>query len=211
MDAATFLATAELAEQLIGDPEVADRWNEDSALDGYTIGGLAGHLARAVLTVERYLAESGDAEGSATDAAGYLVRALGSHDPVASDFHARVRARGDEEAGRGPADLVRLLRESRRSLAVELADIDPRRRLAVLDGTVLTVADYLDTRLLELVIHLDDLAVSIGRRGAEGVPSDAYATVASVLARVAVQRVGGLETIRSLSRRERHPEAVRAL
>ena len=211
MNATTFLMTAELAERLIGSDEVADRWNDDSALDGYTVGGLAGHLARAVLTVERYLAETGDVEGDPTDAAGYIVRTLGSHDPVASDFHSGVRARGEETASKGPTRLVRLLQDSRASLATQLADVDPSRRLTVLDGTVLSVEDYLETRLLELVIHLDDLAVSLGHDGADGIPPDAYATVAAVLARVAVQRVGGLETIRSLSRRERHPEAVRAL
>lgn len=211
MDATTFLATAEVAERLLDSDEVAARWRDDSALDGYTVGGLAGHLARAVLTVERYLAGTGGVEGAPTDAAGYLVRALGDHDPVASDFHGRVRARGEEEAGRGPEELVRLLRDSRAALADQLADLDPGHRVAVLDGTVLSVADYLETRLLELVVHLDDLAVSLGHDRAEGVPADAYATVASVLARVAVQRVGGLETVRSLARRERHPAAVRAL
>lgn len=211
MQAHTFLTTADVAERMIASPQVAEMWDEDSVLEGYTVGGLAGHLARAVLTVDRYLTQADEPDGEPTDAAGYLLRALGSHDPVSSDFHARVRERGEQEAREGPTALVNRMHEARRSLADTLAVIEPSRRLAVLDGTVMSIEDYLETRLLELVVHLDDLAVSIGEDGPTGIPGDAYATVAAVLARVAVERAGPLETIRSLARRERHPEAVRAL
>jgi hypothetical protein len=40
---AVFLAAAEVADALIGSDAVGDRWGHDSALPGYTVGGLAGH------------------------------------------------------------------------------------------------------------------------------------------------------------------------
>lgn len=210
MDATTFLDAAGTAEQLIGSTAVADRWEDASALEGYSVGGLAGHLARAVLTVEHYL-DQPVPDGAPTDAAGYLVRALASHDPVSSDFHGRVRQRGEQVASRGQEALVAELREARLVLTDRLAAVESGRHLAVLDGTVLPIEEYLETRLVELVVHLDDLAVSVAQDGPGDLPAAAFETVAAVLARLAVRRAGPLATIRSLARRERHPEAVRAL
>lgn len=96
-------------------------------------------------------------------------------------------------------------------LAERLPTVDPHTLVAVRDDIVLPIEAYLRTRLVELVLHLDDLAVSVQRDGADAVPPEAYADVAAVLARVAVERSGPRATIRSLARRERHPEAVRAL
>lgn len=210
MDAALFLRVAAVAEDVVGDPRVGARWDEPSALQGYTVGGLAGHLARAVLTMDRYL-DGGVAEGRQTDAPGYLVDAMGTHDPVTSGFHAKVRERGEQEAQQGPAALTARMREARTSLAGRLDGVDPEQPIAVLDDAVIAVGEYIDTRLIELVVHLDDLAVSVGTGIGDEVPPEALERVASLLARVAARRVGGLATVRSLARAERHPDAVRAL
>lgn len=212
MDAETFLAAAARAERLIASDRVAERWERPSALDGYRVGALAGHLARAVLTVARYLDRPVPPdEHEPIDAAGYFVRVLASHDPVDSDLHRRVRERGAQEAAEGPAPLVAQLARTRRELADRFPSIDPGHHVAVLDDAVLTVEQYLETRLVELVVHLDDLAVSVGLDGPDDVPVDAYEVAAAVLARIAGRRVGHLATVRSLARRERHPDAVRAL
>ncbi len=204
------LEVAELAETLLASDEVAQAWERPSALEGYTVAGLAGHLARAVLTLERYLDEP-VADAPPTDAAGYLVAVLGAHDPIGSDLHRTVRQRGDDEAAEGQAALVERLAAARRTLTARLADEDLQRPIAVLAGTVLPIEAYLETRLVELVLHLDDLAVSVGRDDAADVPDAAVESVARVLATLAARRVGGLPTIRSLARRERQPDPVRAL
>ncbi|MGH3443436.1 MAG: maleylpyruvate isomerase N-terminal domain-containing protein [Nitriliruptorales bacterium] len=207
-----FHGCAKAAQRLIEHDAVAARWDEPSALEGYTVGGLAGHLARAALTVERYLeAPEPPPDREPADAAGYLVAVLGAHDPVDSEFHRAVRARGAEAAADGPAAVAASLREARTRLAAGLDAATLERRVEVLDGLVLTVEEYLRTRILELVVHVDDLSVSVGLPGADGVPADAYDMVAAVLARVAARRHGGLATVRSLARRERHPDAIRAL
>jgi hypothetical protein len=210
MDATAFLACAQVAEELIASDTAAERWREPSALTGYTVGGLAGHLARAVLTLDGYLAGPAP-QVEPTDAAGYYLRVLAAHDPVSSDFHLRVRQRGEEEAADGPAALAARLRDARDALADRLATVEAGRLVAALDGTALPVEEYLQTRLVELVVHLDDLAVSIGLAEPAGVPDAAYETVAVVLTRLAVRRTGGLPAVRSLARRERRPDAVRAL
>lgn len=213
MTSHVFLHLAAAAEDALRRDALATRWSEDSALAGYSIGGLAGHLARAVLTVDRYLDEPATA-GEPTDPAGYLVRVLGTHDPVTSALHTGVRARGDEEAANGPIELADRIRDARCRLGERLATTPPGQPIEVLDGVVLTLDDYLRTRVVELVIHLDDLGVSLGGDVVDvedAIPDEAYAITASVLAQVAVARVGGRATVRSLARRERHPDAVRAL
>jgi hypothetical protein len=210
VNATSYLSIAALAERLIGEPVVARRWAEDSALAGYTVGGLAGHLARAVLTVDRYL-DGEVVSGVPVDAAGYFVRVLGAHDPLTSELHTSVRARAMQEAADGPGALVERLGQSRRALHARLAEVDPAAQIAVLDDTVMSVESYLETRMVELVVHIDDLAVSVGRDIADDIEPRAYATVAAALAQLAAAREGGLATVRSLARRERQPEAVRAL
>lgn len=210
MDATTYLSTAELAERVIGGRGVAAKWAEQSALVGYSVGGLAGHLARAVLTVDRYLDQPAPV-GEPVDAASYFVRVLGGHDPVASDLHRAVRNRAVAEAAEGPTALVARVAAARRDLQVRLGATDGAATIAVLDDAVMSVEGYLQTRLVELVIHLDDVAVSVGEDISLEITQEAYAAVASVLSQVAVVRAGGLATVRSLARRERQHDAVRAL
>jgi uncharacterized protein (TIGR03083 family) len=209
VDAELFLTCADVAADAIGSDAVAGAWHEPSALEGYTVAGLAGHLARAVLTVDTYLSRPPVPPEGLTDASGYLATVLGDHDPIDSDLHRAVRERGREAAGADPAALAETVRRTAARLAGELDRETLDRAVEVLDGVVLTVADYLRTRLVELVVHLDDLAVSVGL--AVPIPDDAARVVAGVLAETAARRDGALATVRGLSRRERHPDAVRAM
>lgn len=210
MDATLYLDAAEAAEHLIGAPRVAERWTRPSALEGYTVGALAGHLARAVLPVESYL-DAPVLDTTEVDAAGYFARVLADHDPVTSELHAAVRERSRGTAGAGPAALSDEVGHARTALAHRLAEERGDRWVAVVDGIVLRLDSYLDTRLVELVVHLDDLALSVGLPWATGVPDAASERVAAVLARLACRRQGPIEVVRGLARRERHPAPVRAL
>lgn len=211
-----FLAAAATAADLIDSAEVADRWDRPSALEGYTVAGLAGHLARAVLVVEPYLdatdadpAAAGSAPTSAqVDASGYFAAVLGDHDPLESDLHRGVRERGASMAADGPATLAATVRTSAEHLATRLDAATLRRPLQVLDGMNVPLEQYLATRLVELVVHIDDLAVSV--EVAPDLSEDACLAVAGILGQTAARRVGGLEAVRALARRERHPDALRA-
>lgn len=61
-----FLAMAERVETTLGSQAVAKHWQDPSALEGYSVAGLAGHLARGVLTVEKYLEAPASSEHSDT-------------------------------------------------------------------------------------------------------------------------------------------------
>ncbi|MGI8575390.1 MAG: maleylpyruvate isomerase N-terminal domain-containing protein [Egibacteraceae bacterium] len=207
-----FLHASRQAVQLIQRDEVRDRWEEPSALDGYSIGALAGHLARAALTVEQYLSapEAPDAT-ELLDAPAYFSAALVAHDPVHSDFHRAVRARGEEVGRPGALSLASELDALIGPLGERLRETALQQRITVLGGAVMTVEEYLKTRLVELVIHTDDLASSAGLDATAFVTDDAAREVAAILGAIAADRAGGLAVVRSLARRERAPEAVRAL
>lgn len=207
-----FLELARTAADLVASDEVRRRWSQPSALRGYEVGGLAGHLARAVLTVESYLDAPEPAEDRAlSTAVDYFVAVLGAHDPVDSEFHSAVRRRGAEAAADGPEVLTASLRAATARLRDRLRAIDPaHKRVVVLQDLTLTLDEYLRTRVAELLIHLDDLAVSLGL-GSPDVPGDACRVVAGLLGELAAVRAGGLATVRSLARAERHPQPVRAL
>lgn len=186
-------------------------WTQDSALEGYTVSGLAAHTARAVQTVAAYLdAPPPPPEAAVVDAAGYVVRALADHDPVTSDFHTSVRARGDAAAQAGCRAVADAAAEALNLLTPRLSATRQDQVIAVLDGIAISLGDYLRTRIVELVVHLDDLSASVGDLTYE-LDDSAWRITAEVLAAVAVARLGGPEVVRSLSRAERHPGPVCAL
>lgn len=132
-----FLAMAERVEETLGSGAVAKHWQDPSALEGYSVAGLAGHLARGVLTVEKYLQAPAPSEDSeATDAPGYVVAVLDDQDTVDSDFHRPVRARSLETAAGGAASLAREVRETRERLARHLNDAIRDQRIKVFQGAV---------------------------------------------------------------------------
>ena len=196
-----YLDAAALAVDLIRSPAVGERWDQPAVLTDYDVGALAAHLGRAVFTLEIYLdAAEPDASADVVDPAGYYAAVLGDADPVDSDLHRGVRARSVAAAEAGQEALVADLE---RSLARQRAlDLDPERLVAVLGGVVVRLGDYFVTRLVELLVHGDDLARSVG------VPTPHYADeawqlVVSQLHVIAVARHGARAVALSLARPER--------
>jgi hypothetical protein len=74
----------------------------------------------------------------------------------------------------------------------------------------LTFDDFLTTRMLEIAIHNDDLAVSVGVE-TPALPAAVIDPVVRVLAQLAVQRHGATAVLRALSRAERAPATIAAI
>lgn len=204
----TYSAAVDIAADLLGDPAVEASWDEPSALAGWQVSGLSGHLARAVTTVEQYLDGDPVPQGELLTPGGYYAAAIHTSE-LESDLHRTIRERGDEMASGGRANL----RERVVSTATRLRDRLPSepedRQVAVLDGMVLRLDDYLATRVVELVVHSDDLALSAGAPTPE-FPADAYRIATDALIDTARQRYGDVAVIRALARRERdHVHALR--
>ena len=208
----TFLEAAAAARSLLADPVVAVRWNEPSSLEAMTVGALAGHLLRSVTTVAGYLAEPTAGLDNLIDPAGYVlsIDGLSSADgpDLDSELHQAIRRRAADEAQGGPGQVLTRWDEAIEELSGRLATEPPTRAVRVLDGRAMLVDDYLVTRLTELLIHADDLAVSVGT-GTPGFPDAAWQRVIDTLVEVAVRRHGPLAVVRAMTRTER--DAVRAL
>ncbi len=196
-----YLDAAALAVDLIRSPAVGERWDQPAVLAEYDVGALAAHLARAVFTLEIYLdAPEPDASADVLDPAAYYAAVLGDADPVDSDLHRGVRQRSAAAAESGQAALVADLE---RSLARQVAlDLPPTGWSPCSAGWWSGSADYFVTRLVELLVHGDDLARSVGR------PTPAYADeawqlVVSQLHQIAVDRHGARAVALSLARPER--------
>ncbi|MFG6193098.1 maleylpyruvate isomerase N-terminal domain-containing protein [Nonomuraea sp. JJY05] len=203
-----FLGTAEVVSGLLHSPVLTERWERPSALARFRVSGLAGHLARAVFNVERWVAEPPQADGAPIDAVAYFLAGTGPAPDLDDAVPRRIRAAGEQEAAGGPAALAGEFDAARNRLTTLLPTLPTDRPVGVFSH-VLPLDQCLLTRLVELVVHLDDLAVSL-EVPTPPVPVEATDAVTDCLTRIAVARHGFLPVIRTLSRRERATDPIAA-
>jgi hypothetical protein len=176
----------------------------------FSVGGLAGHLAYQVLAMPRILAEPVPEEPVIPLLEHYgRVRWIGAG--LDEDINVRIRDGGEAEAADGAEVLVARVDSAVAELTGSLASADNRPvRIAFWGPWSLTLDDMLTTRLMELAVHSDDLAVSAGIATPE-LPASAIDTVVDLLSRLAVRRHGPTAVLRALSRAEGAPESITAI
>jgi hypothetical protein len=203
-----YLETAAVATTLLADPAVAHSWARDSCLREFRVRGLAGHLAGQVTQVVAVL-DSEPPGAAPVSLLEHYARSTWTDGDIHSELNAGIRRSGEETAAAGVAVVhdraVAALTELRERLPGEPAD----RVVALPWGPwALTLDDFLATRMLEIAVHCDDLAVSVG------VPTPelpALGTVLDLLCRWSVARHGGTAVLRTLARSERAPAGIAAL
>ena len=183
---------------LVQSDAVRAQWTEPSCLPEYTVGGLAGHTFNTAAVIERSL-DAAEPEEPAQPAGSYYAPV--PFPDAAPDLHAGVMARAEKRSERGPDALISDLTALSEQLRVRLADEPAERKVNPMGWSVLVLDHYLETRVLELVIHTDDLAQSVGV--AVELPADALAITVSHLLGIARERHGDLAVIRAFARRER--------
>ena len=202
--------TARSAGRLLRAPAVAGRGDAPSALAEFSVRGLAGHLAWQVLSAPRVLAEptAGEPPIGLLDHYGN-VKWLGAD--VNDDVNVGIRAGGERVAADGAADLAARVEAAASELPASLA-AEPADRVVTLPwtGWSLRLDDFLITRLMEIAVHSDDLAVSVGVPAPELAPA-ALDPVLALLSRLAVRRHGQAAVLRALSRAERAPATIAAI
>jgi uncharacterized protein (TIGR03083 family) len=195
-----YLSAATTVSALLHSPALPARWTGPSALAEFRVSGLAGHLARGVFNVETYLARPVPS-GTTTDAAGYFLAVTGDAD-LSSEPNRQIRERGEADAGPSAEDLAARYDAGLARLVVDLPGMPESRPVPMIGGNVLSLGECLITRLVELLVHADDLAASIG------VPTPDFSDepadlVVTVLARIARRRHGTVPVLRALARHER--------
>jgi hypothetical protein len=203
-----FLDSAEAAAMLLREPVLADHWSAPSALADFTTGGLARHLANQITATVTYLAAAPGA--SAIPVLEHFTGNTWVTSGVDSADNIGIRRRGEHAAtlttAAGLADDVdAALAELRKTVPAE-----PAERIIDLGDWGLRIDDFLLTRVLELVVHADDLAVSLNLP-TPPLPAAATEATIQLLARLAAWRHGPLPVVRALARRERAPASIAAL
>jgi hypothetical protein len=197
------------AAALLADPAVAAAWERPSALPEFGVAGLAGHLAAQVLHVPAVLAGQAPPDSPITLADHYgRVAWIGSG--VDADINVEIRRGGERVAVDGPAALAARVAEAVRSLPDLLAG-EPVERVVHLPwtGWALLLDDFLVTRAMEIAVHADDLAVSVGIETPD-LPEPAFGLALDLLSRLAARRHGQAAVLRALSRAERAPASITA-
>ncbi len=210
----SFLSGAAEARGLIASREVAARWRDPAALSQLEVGAVAGHLARAAFVVVAYLDASVPDPGAARADAAELLTADQYFEQIlaaagdSDDTHAAIRARAAAEAAAGQDALVERLDATLAELDARFASEPADRTVRVAGGIVLPLDEYLVTRMVELVVHSDDLAASAGLETPEFDALTMACVIGCMLAMVRA-RHGDLAVMRGFARRER--DAINAL
>lgn len=190
-----FLAGAQVVVDAIASRAVGAAWDEPSVLDDQTVGGLAGHLARgAVWVVGDYLDQQPPAP-TFTSAEHYFAALMTGSD-APSNQAIRDRGRAVAAAGQGAvvADAYTRLTALKARLPGE-----PANRITVVAGGAMRLDDYLATRIVEQVVHLDDLARSVAVEPWP-TPDDNVRIALTVGAATGLVRFGGPAMVRALFR-----------
>ncbi|MCG6498806.1 maleylpyruvate isomerase N-terminal domain-containing protein [Kitasatospora sp. A2-31] len=205
-----YLSVADAAAKLLAAPEVADNWHQPSALAKLSVQGLAGHLAGQVFFIPTVLAEPVPTEPTISIHE-YYARVSWIGSDLDTPFNQAIRSGGEEEAADGPAALAARVT----ACVEELRDVLPTTpdrpvRRPTWGSWSIGLDDFVASRMLELAVHSDDLAHSVGLPTPE-FPAPAVETVVDLLSRIALRRHGATNVLRALSRSERAPASISAL
>lgn len=197
-----------VADLALGAP-VRGRWDDESACAGMTVGGLAHHLTGQVDNLIALYAETRDRSDPISIVEHYR-RAAWANTGLDDEDNIGIRTDADQAAQTGPeahADQVRAALETLPASLAQVEDDDPV--LIPWQGWSLTAHDFAVTRLMEMVVHADDLAASVGVDPPR-FPDEAVRQVVRLLTDVALDRHGQAAVVRTLSRPQRAPASVSA-
>ncbi|WP_428120530.1 maleylpyruvate isomerase N-terminal domain-containing protein [Candidatus Poriferisodalis sp.] len=185
--------------ELIDTPATAELWDQPSALEGMTVGALCAHLVRAAGATIAYLDRTPPdrrADGDLLTAVTYF------HAAVDSPVHEQIKDVSASESAIGHQATADKCRQLADDLQTRLADEPADRLVAALGGRLLTLDDFCRTRLIEVLLHLDDLAISTGQTRPTTDPLGP-AIIIEICIDIARNRNGDWNVLYALTRAER--------
>lgn len=197
-----FLEMGNTVGALLDHPDVATRWDEPSAVDGMTIGALAAHLGRAFTTAWHYLQADPCAPDEDLDASRYFFEAFDQPDDDIASLNASIAQRAADDAD-GGVEAVRTLHERTViDLKTLLIGEEAERGIEVFGDVCMPLDSYLVTRMVEAVVHSDDLSASLDTEMPR-FAADVVDLVMVALLGMARERHGDLAMLREFARGER--------
>lgn len=203
-----FLAATDHVLSIVSRDDVAAAWDRPSALPEWSVGGLVAHLASQPPTVVRLLGEEPAPRAITLDE--HYARSRWVAAPVDDEVNVSIRASSDEQAALGHAAVLAQVLEAREVLPglLETQAAD-RAVLIPWTGWALRRDDFLTGRMMEIVVHGEDVAASLGFT-TPTLADEALAPVLALLTRLALRRHGQAAVVSALSRAERAPRTISA-
>jgi hypothetical protein len=204
-----FVETAAAACALVSERSVAERWDDESVCAGMSVGGLAHHLTDQVRTSVAFVGAGPSDQPPVTLAEFYRLAAWVWAPPDA-EIHLSLREEANADAAGGAVALADRLGDDLERLRSVLADAGTRTPDTVFvpwEGVTLSTYDWLVSRAVELVVHADDLASSVGVPTPQ-MPEVVVDAAVTAMAVLAVDRHGQVAVVRSLARPGRAPSSV---
>ena len=158
----------------------ADELETPSALAGWTVADLVGHLAGTGTTIAAVRAAPEDADPIS------VATYVSNYAPSAEQIATIAR---DSAEQAGPA-LLELLDRTNEEAMANLTALGGTDRVVQSRRGPILLSDFLDTRLMELVVHAGDLARSLPDRKPPKVLSGAAWRVVAVMRELLAQRAG---------------------
>ena len=206
----TVIHAVDQVADLVGRREVADAWTQESSCAGMSVGGLTRHLGDQATNIVRLLRpdNQGPPDVETIAVLEHYARAAWLREDLEGETNRGIRESADRQASTGHEVAVTTLAAARADLETVLADAPPTTYIPW-QGWALATDDFLVTRLMEMVVHADDLAVSVDVEPPrfEGGVLD---PVLRLLTGIAVRRHGQDALVRTLSRPDRAPQEVSA-
>jgi hypothetical protein len=208
-DLTNFSRAAGIVADLVRRPEVGGRWDLESACAGMTVGGLANHLGDQVVLAVRLLgAGASDQETITLDE--HYARAAWVREDLDGETNIAIRDSSDDDARAGQDALVARVGAEVVRIPDVMRSVRPDTPVLIpWQGWAVTAHDLLTTRMMEMLVHSDDLAASVGV-DTPTFPDEVAERVLGLLTRLAVRRHGQAALVRALSRPQRAAASVSA-
>jgi hypothetical protein len=199
---------------ILGRDEVTAAWSEPSCVASYTVGGVGAHAVHSVMWLEQILRDTEPTDLRLLTVGEFLGPNRVKGGPDEDPFSAALRTAAEAFALVGAPVVVAACNVSRDEVAALLAEAPAGRAVPVVRaaGGQVPLADYLRTRVLEMVVHGDDVACSVPDMRAPEPPAASLDVCLDVCMQLACSRTGALGALRAFTRAERAvPEALRVL
>jgi hypothetical protein len=206
-----YVGAVDWLRDILSRAEVVESWSRPSAVPRYTVGGVAAHAVHGVLWLEQVLKDAEPAGLRRVRVHEYmgLNRVDGEND---DPFGAALRSAAEAFAETGARIVAAALSVSRDELVSLLEAAPAARAVPVIRvvGAYAPLSEYLPTRILEAIVHGDDVASSVSGLQVPDPPPGAVTAGLEVCLELARARVGDLESLRAFTRTERAiPDALR--
>jgi hypothetical protein len=207
---AAFFGAARHALAVIERPEIGAAWEQPSVLARMTVGDITGHVFLVLRRVEKHLDEAHDTPipDDTPRRRGWAFPRVETDADLDREVHVVVRDDGHHVAAWGWADVVAACRARVATLERRLPGDAPAE--VMLGSLAIPFPDYLGSRVVELLVHADDLAASVGVELAAP-PPDAAAVALATLLDAARDVYGDTTVLRVFTRRERVPPGAPAV